>query len=234
MPVITFANTKGGAGKTTAAALVALELARRGHGVTVIDSDPQHWLSQWLESARPAGNIDIVSHVTPASLECLVAGMRPDDYFIIDLAGDRNQITAAALAYSNHVLIPVQGAGMDGKGAAKILDILNELNRQTGYAIPHSILLSRVNPLVTTHSLLTVKGMLAQRGVNVLPVPLIERAAYREMFEAGVGLRDLDAKKISNLDKAFANAESLCDAVLKALPARIVSARRRPGWSRAA
>ena len=46
MPVLTFANTKGGAGKTTAVLLIATELARRGHRVTILDSDPQHWITK--------------------------------------------------------------------------------------------------------------------------------------------------------------------------------------------
>ena len=49
MPVITFANTKGGAGKTTAVLLLATELARSGHRVTVLDADPQLWISRWHE-----------------------------------------------------------------------------------------------------------------------------------------------------------------------------------------
>jgi chromosome partitioning protein len=41
MAVITFANTKGGAGKTTALLLLATELIRRGNRVCVVDTDPQ-------------------------------------------------------------------------------------------------------------------------------------------------------------------------------------------------
>lgn len=41
MSVITFANTKGGAGKTTAVLLLASELSFRGFSVCVIDTDPQ-------------------------------------------------------------------------------------------------------------------------------------------------------------------------------------------------
>ncbi|MGO8279594.1 ParA family protein, partial [Rhizobium ruizarguesonis] len=37
MPVITFANNKGGAGKTTAVLLLATELARKGYRVTILD-----------------------------------------------------------------------------------------------------------------------------------------------------------------------------------------------------
>jgi chromosome partitioning protein len=40
--IITFANQKGGVGKTTLGLHVAAELARRGQRVKVIDLDPQH------------------------------------------------------------------------------------------------------------------------------------------------------------------------------------------------
>ena len=43
MPVIAFANPKGGAGKTTTALLLATELAAKKAAVTVIDADPEKW-----------------------------------------------------------------------------------------------------------------------------------------------------------------------------------------------
>ena len=238
MPVITIANTKGGAGKTTAAVLIATELAQMGLNVTVFDSDPQHWFSQWFETAKPRGTISLVNHVTASALEGHMRHMnRAGDYYIVDLAGERNQLTATALAFSDLVLIPVQGAGMDAKGAAKILDILARIKAETGIDIPHSVLLSRVNPMVTTHSLLAIKGLLASRGVAVLATPVVERAAFREMFDRGVTLHDMEGMKVSNLDKALQNARQLADEVMRLLPVRVVSTapRKRPWhWGRAA
>jgi chromosome partitioning protein len=40
MPTIAFASPKGGVGKSTAAVLLATELAGFGAGVTMIDADP--------------------------------------------------------------------------------------------------------------------------------------------------------------------------------------------------
>ena len=40
MPVITFSLPKGGAGKTTAACILASMLAEQGATVTIIDADP--------------------------------------------------------------------------------------------------------------------------------------------------------------------------------------------------
>ncbi|MGA2250931.1 MAG: ParA family protein [Terracidiphilus sp.] len=51
MPTIVFANPKGGVGKSTAAVLLATELASHGGSVTMIDADPNRPLTQW--AARP-------------------------------------------------------------------------------------------------------------------------------------------------------------------------------------
>lgn len=48
MTVYTFANLKGGSGKTTSAVSIAEAMARDGREVLVVDLDPQGTLSQWL------------------------------------------------------------------------------------------------------------------------------------------------------------------------------------------
>ena len=52
MPVISFANPKGGAGKTTTALLLAGELASKDALVTIIDADPEKWD---FPMGRPSG-----------------------------------------------------------------------------------------------------------------------------------------------------------------------------------
>lgn len=49
MPVIAFSSPKGGAGKTTAATLLATVLAQRGASVAVIDADPNKNVVDWAK-----------------------------------------------------------------------------------------------------------------------------------------------------------------------------------------
>ncbi|CAN7360874.1 AAA family ATPase [Neorhizobium sp. LjRoot104] len=222
MPVISFANAKGGAGKTTAALLLATELAHQGFRVTVIDADPQRWISQWFETSGTVRNIEVVSEVTLASLQCHLREMASrTDYFIIDLAGARDALVTTAIGLSDHVMIPVQGSAMDAKGAAQILDLLAYMKERASLVIPHSVVLTRVTSMVTTKALLTIKGLLAARGVHVLDTPIGERIAFKELFEIGGTLHTLDPAKVSNIDKAKENARSYAQEVMRLMPVKV-------------
>jgi chromosome partitioning protein len=234
MAVITFANAKGGAGKTTAALILSTELARQGHRVVVLDADPQRWITSWAEVSGHIANLTVISHITPGSLECHIREMKDEaDYIVIDLAGAKDQIVALALAISDQVLIPVQGCAMDARGAAQILELIRQIEDRSKQRINHSVVLTRVNSLVTTRALQTIKAMLAERGVSVLDTPIVERAAYREIFDCGGTLQTMDPARVSNLDKARENAFALAKEVQALLPvkARRSWAARMPSWA---
>lgn len=227
MPVITFANTKGGAGKTTAVLLLATELARTGHRVTVLDADPQLWISHWFELSGSVDNLSVISNVTMASLETHIRENKAStDCFIIDLPGTKSPLLTMALGISDHVLIPVQGSAMDARGAAEVLDHLTFLREKMGRDIDHSVVLTRVNAMISTRALLLVKGLLAQRNVRVLNTPIAERAAFRDIFDHGGTIAALDCQKVSNVDKALENVRLLSAEVLGLLPVRVVKSGR--------
>lgn len=216
MPIITFANSKGGAGKTTAVLLLATELARRGYRVDVLDTDPQQWFTRWHEvSGGAVRNLTVVSYVTEQALSDRIGESKARaDYTIVDLPGVRSPLLARALGHSDHVLIPVQGCAMDAQGGAHVLEMLQFLAEKAKIRIPHSVVLTRVNPLVTTRALSAVRQLLASRNVHVLDTPIIERAAFRDIFDYGGTLQDLDPERVSNLDKAQENARAFAHEVL--------------------
>src|SRR6478609_7101607 len=184
MPVITFANTKGGAGKTTAVLLLATELARKGYRVTILDADPQHWISRWHEISGHVPNVSVIDFVTSASLPQHISENKHNtDYFIIDLPGARNPMLATAIGLSDHVLIPIQGCAMDARGGAQILDLIRLLEDKAHIKISHSVVLTRVSAMVTTRALTAIKSLLETRGVNVLNTVIAERAAFRDIFD---------------------------------------------------
>ncbi|MDP9809662.1 chromosome partitioning protein [Rhizobium tibeticum] len=230
MPVITFANTKGGAGKTTAVLLLATELAQKGYRVTILDADPQHWITRWHEVSGHVRNISVIDFVTSASLPLHIAENKHNtDYFIIDLPGARNPLLATAIGLSDHVLIPIQGCAMDARGGAQVLELLQYLDEKAGIRIGHSVVLTRVNSMVTTRALCLVKSLLSERQVPVLDTAIIERSAFRDIFDCGGTLHSLDPARVSNLDKARENARCFAEEIMGKLPVKLVEPTRSTG-----
>ncbi len=222
MPVITFANTKGGAGKTTAVLLLATELARLGYRVSVLDADPQHWITRWFENSEGAlGNrLNVVPYVTMSSIDRQLSDEKARaDFVLIDLPGSRSSLLAKAVGYSDYVLIPVQGSAMDAQGGANVIELLQYLEDKADIRIRHSVVLTRVNSMVTTRAMNAVKDLLAARRVHLLETPIVERSAFRDMFGCGGTLYSMDARRVSNLDKAQENARALALEVLQQIPA---------------
>lgn len=221
MPVITFANTKGGAGKTTAVLLLATELARLGFRVSVLDADPQHWITRWYETSQSAlGKLTVVPYVTMNSIDRQLAEEKTRaDFVLIDLPGSRSSLLAKAVGHADYVLIPVQGSAMDAQGGANVIELLQYLEDKADIRIRHSVVLTRVNSMVTTRAMNAVKDLLAARRVHLLETPIIERSAFRDMFGCGGTLYSMDARRVSNLDKAQENARALALEVLQQIPA---------------
>lgn len=216
MAVITFANTKGGAGKTTAALLLTTELLHRNYRVCVIDADPQRWFSKWYEGAALMPRLSVETYVSAPTIQKIVHERRSQwDFVIVDLPGIQSPLLASAVGLSDHVLVPIQGSSMDAQGGAQVLDLLRYLDRKAGIRIPHSVVLSRVNPAITTRSMQAVKRLLSEQQITVLETPIAERAAFREMFDMHRPLRKLDGALSTGGEKAVMNAQAFADEVLR-------------------
>jgi chromosome partitioning protein len=218
MPTIAFANPKGGAGKTTAALLLASQLAERGTPVTIIDADPERWISQWGKLPGKPDNILIRSDVTEETmLDAIDAAAAETPFVIVDLEGTANTLVGYAVSLSDLVIIPTQGSSMDAKGGAKTVGLVRRQERVARRKIPFAILLTRASAAVTSRAMRNVQQQLAQAEIDVFQTHIVERAAYRDIFYFGGTLQGLDPKQVSNLDKAIGNAREFTGEVLARL-----------------
>lgn len=218
MPVIAFANPKGGAGKTTAALLLASELATKGAEVTIIDADPEKWISQWGVLAGKPINIKIVGEVLEDTIvDQIDEASQKSQFVIIDLEGTASLMVANAIGMADLVIIPTQGSAMDAKGGAKTIRLIRNQERMARRSIPHSVLLTRTSAAVTSRSLRNVQEQLLKGEIDVFKTAIVERAAFRDIFDFGGTLETLDPKTVSNLDKARENAREFAGEVLMKL-----------------
>ncbi|MBP7003552.1 ParA family protein [Amaricoccus sp.] len=217
MPIISFANPKGGAGKTTSALLLAGELARKGARVVIVDADPERWISQWARLPGKPDSIEILGDVTEDTIvDQIEKAAEAAQFVIVDLEGTASLMVANAIGMSDFVVIPAQGASMDAKGAAKTIKLIRNQERMARRPIPHSVLLTRTSAAVATRSLKNVRDQLSRAGVDVFETAIVERAAYRDIFDYGGLLCDLGAQA-SNLEKAQDNARAFAGEALAKL-----------------
>lgn len=215
MPVIAFANPKGGAGKTTTALLLATELAAKGAAITIIDADPEKWISQWGAMAGKPDNIAIVSQVTEDSIiDAIEAAERDSQFVIIDLEGTASLMVSNAIGMADLVIIPIQGSSMDAKGGAKTIRLIRNQEKMSRRKIAYSVVLTRTNAAVTSRAMRNVSEQLQAGGVEIFDTPIVERAAFRDLFDYGGTLSSLDKGQVSNLEKAIHNAREFVGEVL--------------------
>lgn len=226
MPTIAFANPKGGAGKTTAALLLASQIADRGTPVTIIDADPERWISQWGKLPGKPDNILIRSDVTEETiLDAIDEAAAETPFVIVDLEGTANTLVGYTVSMSDLVIIPTQGSSMDAKGGAKTVGLVKRQERVARRKIPFAMLLTRASAAVTSRAMRNVQQQLAQAQIDVFQTHIVERAAYRDIFDFGGTLQGLDPKQVSNLDKAIQNAREFTGEVLARLRGADTSAR---------
>ena len=220
MPVISFANPKGGAGKTTTALILAGELAAKGAQVTIIDADPEKWISQWGALDGKPDNITIISDVSEDSIpEQIDEASQSSQFVVVDLEGTASLMVANAIGMSDFVIIPTQGSSMDAKGGAKTIKLIRNQERMARRAIPHAIVLTRTSAAVTSRALRNVQAQLERAGIDVFSTSIVERAAFRDLFDYGGLLSALDPAQVSNVEKARRNAQEFAGEVITRLKA---------------
>ncbi|MEM7172454.1 MAG: ParA family protein [Pseudomonadota bacterium] len=218
MPTIAFANPKGGSGKTTAALILASELASKGAYVTVIDADPETWISDWAKLPGKPDTLEIVSNVTEETIvDEIDAATQKSQFVIVDLEGTASLMVANTISMADLVIIPVQGATMDAKGGAKTIRLIRNQERTSRRKIPFAVLLTRTGAAIRSRALRNVQEQLESAGVDMFAVNLVERAAFKELVDFGGTLSDLDPAQVSNLENAIDNARSYVGEVLAKL-----------------
>lgn len=220
MPVIAFANPKGGAGKTTTALLLATELAQRGARVTIIDADPERWISQWAKLPSKPDNVIIVSDVTEDSVvDAIESAAEATQFVVVDLEGTASLMVSNAIGMADLVVIPIQGSSMDAKGGAKTIRLIRNQEKLARRPIAHAVVLTRTGAAVTSRALRNVQEQLQAGGIEMFATTIVERAAYRDLFDYGGTLASLNPSSTSNLDKAQANAREFAGEVIAKLRA---------------
>jgi chromosome partitioning protein len=197
--VITVAQQKGGTGKTTLAANLAVALApdRR---VALLDIDPQKSLCRWhslrrarLRQAAALAFSDISGWRLPAELDRL---KREHDVVLIDSPPQLDTDARVAVRAADLVLVPIQPSLPDVWAAEGTLKLAADERR------PAHLMFNRAPPASKLRD--AIAADVAGRGLPLLRSSLGNRAGFVHAFAAGLGVteaapRSTAAKELRSL-----------------------------------
>ena len=220
MPVITFSSPKGGAGKTTAATLLATELAERGVSVVVIDADPNRNVVDWAGLPGKPATLTVVGDVTEETIvDAIEEAAATAAFVVVDLEGTASLMVSYAISMSDFVVIPLQGSQLDAKQAARQIKLIKAQERIAHRAIPFAVLFTRSNPALQPRTQRHIEQRFGELGVPMFAVRLYDREAFRALFSFGGSLATLADKGVGNLAAARANAREFASEVVERLRA---------------
>ncbi len=180
--VITVAQQKGGSGKTTIAANLAVAFARAGRRVALVDADPQGSLGRWFMTRRELGIADMEFSTASAwgvSYECDKL-KRDHDIVIVDTPPKVDADLRPALRVSDLVIVPVAASQVDVWATESVVDLASREGR--------TVLLVVNRAKSGTRVLAEVLASLGEVDAMCADTTLGNRVAYAETLGQGRGV----------------------------------------------
>ncbi|MBE9636604.1 ParA family partition ATPase [Salipiger mangrovisoli] len=182
--VITVAQQKGGSGKTTLSANLAIGFVAQGKSVALVDIDPQGSLGRWFmtrleRDPEAAGGLEFAtSSAWGVTYECRKLAAS-HDVVIVDTPPKADSDLRPALRAADLVVVPVSMSHLDLWATEGVLDLARRENRSA------LVVLNRTRPGTR------LSGEIAE-AVQAMDVPiaaaqLANRVGYAEAFGRGQG-----------------------------------------------
>ena len=183
--VVTIAQRKGGAGKTTLAAQLATAWLRQGARVALLDIDPQASLAAWVELRRArlgAENVGFDFAALPGwrAAQWIEDRARGAEFVVVDGPPHAEVEARIAVRAAGLVLVPVQPSPLDLWATEATLAMAREERRSA------VVVLNRVPP----RSSLTdrVAADLAAAGAAIAATRIGNRVALVRAMASGLGV----------------------------------------------
>lgn len=210
MAVISFANTKGGAGKTTTAIHLACQLARKS-SVILIDADPNchvmFWAAQPQEYDKDKGASIILGkeqNLLPPNLTVLrnysedkiideiEDAATKAAFVVVDLEGIASKRVGNAISFSDLVIIPMGKDQQEARNTGDTIRAVRIESKRARRQIPYRVLFTRVKAVAEGGTQRHIETSIRKSIPDyVLKTQIIERDIIKKIHSTGGPLQDI-------------------------------------------
>ncbi|TWH78537.1 ParA family protein [Novosphingobium taihuense] len=217
MPVVTIAQSKGGAGKTTLALALASEFDALGGTVHMLDADRQNSLMNWHRDREASGKgegsrivVEDASQLRDADIGNAIANARSRaQLIIVDSEGTSNFKTAYAAMDSDYVVIPTRSSRLDLERTVETSDMLERMCRGVAYRV----LITQTGQVARSKAEWEIDAQIA-RALPTFPDQMHTLDAYRAMSNFRLTLAEVEAAGLARTDKARRIAQAILAQIL--------------------
>ncbi|MEL6112769.1 MAG: ParA family protein [Pseudomonadota bacterium] len=200
--IITVAQRKGGAGKTTLVCQLLTAFMASGNSVAAIDADDQGSLTRWAEvRAGRLGGLDFpLAQETSYGIASAVRRFRradePPDFILIDTPPLLDRSLSRAVAAADLVLVPLQLSPLDLDATMPTARLIAEAEKPSLFIINRAPARARIADMI--------RDQLRQSKLPMARSELGNRAAFAESLAIGGGVvetsrRSAAAREITTL-----------------------------------
>ncbi len=209
--VITIAQQKGGAGKTTLVCHLAVALSQRGYRVALIDIDPQGSLTQWHKLREERMGEDYTGmHFSALSgwrVGSEVSRLRRDyDVILIDSPPHVETDARTAIRSADLVLVPVQPSPTDlwatqatikfaGSERVPVRTILNRVNAKSKIVEKIRAELPELTDSVIGNRVVFASSIMEGKGVTEVDPKSLASAEIKALVKEMIALFPEDKPK---------------------------------------
>lgn len=186
MRTIALVTQKGGAGKTTLAACLAVAATQAGEKVIALDLDPQGSLEAWGNDRKAdAPAVDTLSADKVVQLPQVLAALAKQKYTlaILDCAGIASTSTNIAMKAADLCLLPTRPTRLDIRASKPTVQSLMSLKQ------PFVFVLNQCPP--TPRGSRAAEAAIGLQIMGALTEPqMCQRADYQDAIAAGQGVTE--------------------------------------------
>jgi chromosome partitioning protein len=180
MRVVSFVTQKGGSGKSTTAASIAVAAFQQGRRVFMLELDRQGTLSDWADARPPE-----FERIDATALDKALATLREAAFelAVVDTPGVDSPATVAAMRAADLCLVPCRPTATDLRGCLPTVQSLIRLEK------PFAFVLSQCPPRSARVD--ETRAGLAALGLIAEP-PIVSRADHQDAMAAGLGVTEFN------------------------------------------